>query len=86
MTIKTRIIRIGNSQGIRIPKPLLDQLGFTEEVELEVQSEQLIVRSSHQPRQQWEKAFELMAKAGDDQLLDDDPLILTEWEASEWEW
>ena len=86
MTVKTKIIRIGNSQGIRIPKPLLDQLGFTEEVELEVRSEQLIVRSSHRPRQQWEEAFERMAKAGDDQLLDDDPFPMTLWEEREWEW
>ena len=30
-TEKTRIVKIGNSQGIRIPKPILEQLGFTEE-------------------------------------------------------
>ena len=86
MAVKTRIIRIGNSQGIRIPKPILEQLGFGEEVELEVLSDQLVVRSPHQPRQQWAERFQAMAEAGDDQLLDDEPLILTEWEESEWEW
>ena len=86
MTVKTRIIQIGNSQGIRIPKAILDQLGFTEEVELEVLPDQLIVRSLHRPRQQWEEAFKAMAAAGDDQLLDEEPLTLTEWEESEWEW
>jgi len=34
--VKTRIVRIGNSQGIRIPKPIIEQLGFTGEVELEI--------------------------------------------------
>lgn len=86
MTIKTRIIQIGNSQGIRIPKPILEQLGFGEEVELEVLRDQLVVRSAQQPRQQWEAYFQAMAEAGDDQLLDDDPLILTDWEECEWEW
>ena len=86
MAVKTRIIRIGNSQGIRIPKPILEQLGFTDEVELEVLPDQLVVRSVHQPRQQWDEYFEAMAEAGDDQLLDDAPLALTEWEESEWEW
>jgi antitoxin MazE len=86
MTVKTRIIQIGNSQGIRIPKPILEQLGFTDEVELEVLPDQLVVRSVHQPRQQWDEAFKAIAQVGDDQLLDDEPLILTEWEENEWEW
>ncbi len=86
MTVKTRIIKIGNSQGIRIPKPVLEQLGFTEEVELEVLLDQLIVRSPHQSRRRWDESFRAMAEAGDDSLLDDEPLILTEWEETEWEW
>jgi antitoxin MazE len=86
MAVKTRIIQIGNSQGIRIPKPILEQLGFSEEVELEVLPDQLIIRSVHQPRQQWDDYFKAMAEAGDDQLLDGEPLTLTEWEESEWEW
>ena len=86
MTVKTRIIQIGNSQGIRIPKPILEQLGFGEEVELEILSGQLIIRSPHQPRQAWDEHFAAMAQAGDDHLLDDEPLTLTDWEESEWEW
>ncbi|MCB0210997.1 MAG: AbrB/MazE/SpoVT family DNA-binding domain-containing protein [Anaerolineae bacterium] len=86
MAVKTRIIQIGNSQGIRIPKPILEQLGFTDEVELEVLPDQLVIRSVHQPRQQWDKAFKAMAEAGDDQLLDDESFSLTEWETNEWEW
>ena len=86
MAVKTRIIKIGNSKGIRIPKPILEQLGFSGEVELEVLSNQLVVRSVNQPRRQWEAYFTAMADAGDDQLLDDEPLVLTEWEESEWEW
>jgi len=85
MAVKTRIIQIGNSQGIRIPKPILEQLGFTDEVELEVLPDQLVVRSVHQARQQWDEAFKAMAEAGDDQLLDDEPFTLTEWEESEWD-
>jgi antitoxin MazE len=32
--MKTRIVAIGNSQGIRIPKPLLEQTGLFGEVEI----------------------------------------------------
>ena len=43
-TIRSRIVKIGNSQGIRIPKPLLEQSGIHEEVEIEVEGDRLIVR------------------------------------------
>ena len=86
MAVKTRIIKIGNSKGIRIPKPILEQLGFSGEVEPEVLSNQLVVRAVNQPRRQWEAYFKAMADAGDDQLPDDEPLIVSEWEESEWEW
>ena len=48
--VKTRIIKIGNSQGIRIPKILLDQTSLGKEVELELQQDQIVVRSAHRAR------------------------------------
>lgn len=64
--MKTHIVRIGNSQGLRIPKPLLDQSGLHGEVELEVQDQRIIIRSAEPPRQGWDQAFHAMAEAGDD--------------------
>lgn len=84
--IKTRIIRIGNSQGIRLPKLLLQQVGLLGEVEIEAQFGQLIVRPAVSRRQGWEKQFQRMALAQDDNLLDGEPLALTTWEASDWTW
>ena len=83
--LKTRIIRIGNSQGIRIPKMLLQQLGFTDEVELEAQNDQLIVRPIRTPRQGWDAAFQQMAASADDQLMDDE-LVPTAFDQDEWTW
>ncbi|MFN6478412.1 AbrB/MazE/SpoVT family DNA-binding domain-containing protein [Nostoc sp. DedQUE07] len=83
--IRTRIVKIGNSQGIRIPKLLLEQSGIGEEVEIEIQDCHLIVRAASQSRQGWEEAFATMAKQHDDALLLDDA-ITTEWEHREWEW
>jgi antitoxin MazE len=85
-TVKTRLIKIGNSQGIRIPKPVLEQLGFAEEVELEILPDQLIIRSPHLPRRHWAERFKAMAKAGDDQLLDEEATNLSSWDGEEWEW
>ncbi len=85
-TFKTRIVRIGNSQGIRIPKPIIEQLGFSEEIELEIFPDQLVIRSAHAPRYDWDEQFKAMAEASDDQLLDAQSLPLTEWDEAEWEW
>ena len=82
--IRTRIVKIGNSQGIRIPKLLLEQSGIHTEVEIEVQNAQLIVRAAPQLRVGWDKAFAAMAEQQDDVLLDD--VSMTNWDQVEWEW
>ncbi|OGO40826.1 MAG: MazE family transcriptional regulator [Chloroflexi bacterium RBG_16_57_9] len=84
--LKTRIIKIGNSQGIRIPKLVLEQLGLVEDVELEVQPDQLVVRPAHSPRHGWGNQFRTMAEHGDDKLLDETVVSLTTWDADEWQW
>jgi antitoxin MazE len=84
--MKTRIVRIGNSQGIRIPKPLLEQTGLSGEVEITVQDNSLIIQRIRQPRAGWAAAFKQMAERCDDALLDDAPPSLTRWDEDEWEW
>jgi antitoxin MazE len=85
-TVKTKLVKIGNSQGIRIPKPILEQLGLTEDVELEILADQLIVRSAHPARYGWERQFQAMAAASDDRLLDEEVLTPTDWDHSQWVW
>ncbi len=67
--MRAQIIRIGNSQGVRIPKPFLQQIGIGTEVEIEIQGDQIVISSAEHPREGWEEAFRLMAKNGDDRLL-----------------
>ena len=79
--MKTRIVRIGNSQGVRIPRPLLEQSGLGDEVELEVQDGQIVIRAvQRHPRAGWEADFQRMAEHGDDALLDGDVSVTTEWD------
>lgn len=84
IVIRTQIIRIGNSQGIRIPKPLLEQSGIQTEVEIEVESDRLIIRPASKRRAGWEEAFAAMTEHGDDRLLDSE--TPTTWDDTEWEW
>jgi antitoxin MazE len=67
--MKTRIVRIGNSYGIRIPKKILDQTGLKGEVEIIAGLGSLTIRGK-KPREGWARAFEEMARRGDDVPLD----------------
>lgn len=82
--IRTRIVKIGNSQGVRIPKLLLEQSGIQTDVEIEVEGDHLTIRTARQLRTGWDQAFAAMATEQDDVLLD--PVNSTDWERSEWEW
>ncbi|MCZ7668163.1 MAG: AbrB/MazE/SpoVT family DNA-binding domain-containing protein [Chloroflexi bacterium] len=83
--VKARIVRIGNSQGIRIPKLLLDQSKLGEDVELEVEQGRIVIRSSQAVREGWDNQFRLMADVEDDKLLDGE-INATTWDEEEWEW
>jgi antitoxin MazE len=84
--MKTRIVRIGNSQGIRIPKPLLKQTGLNGEVEVFAKNGSLVIRSAKSPRAGWSAAFQEMARRGDDALLDPASSTLSQWDQNEWAW
>ena len=84
--MKSRIVRIGNSQGIRIPKPLIEQTGLSGEVEIDVEGNCLIIRPTERPRSNWADAFARMGACGDDALVDGNRSSPTQWEKDEWEW
>ena len=83
---KARIIKIGNSRGIRIPKVLLEQAELGDEVEMEVQDGNLVIRPSRGRRHGWDEQFAKMAESRDDQLLDAESVRLSTWDTEEWEW
>lgn len=81
---RTRIVRIGNSRGIRIPKVWIEQLGLGEEVELSVHADRLVIRSARITRSGWDEQFRAMHEQEDDRLVDEFPE--STWDSSEWEW
>lgn len=82
--IRTRIVKIGNSQGVRIPKILLEQSGIQEDIEIEVQGDYLTIRTAQHRRAGWDEAFVKMAENQDDALLDEEST--PDWDQSDWEW
>lgn len=81
--MKTHLIRIGNSRGVRIPKLLIEQCGLTDEVELHVQNGTIIIARSKRPRSGWVEAAKQMHENDDDVLLD--PPINTRFDDTDWE-
>lgn len=86
IVVKTRIVKIGNSQGVRIPKLLLDQVDLGAEVELALQQNRIVIRPAYRARHSWEQAFRAMAEQGDDRMFEGDVLLPTAWDEGEWEW
>ncbi len=85
-SVKTTIVQIGDSQGILIPKHLLEQYHLQEEVELEPRGNYLIIKALTTPRAGWTEMFRKMAEKGDDAILDEDISLETTWDREEWQW
>ena len=83
--MKATLVRIGNSRGIRIPKPVIEQCGLENEVEIEIHEHEIIIRPSYSPRAEWDRAFKIMAERGDDKLLDPD-VSISRWDGDDWQW
>jgi len=85
--MKTKLIRIGNSQGVRIPKPIIEEIGLSEEIEMILKDNEIILRSADQTRKGWDSAFEQMAEEDDDQLIDEESVDApSRWDKAEWTW
>ncbi len=66
----TTIRRLGNSQGILIPKPLLLQVGLADQAEMRVEGDALVLRKPKAaPRTGWAEAAKALAAACDDALV-----------------
>ena len=82
--MKTKIIRIGNSRGVRIPKPLLEQAGLADQVILRVIDDGIVIESADKPRANWAEAASVLHGRGEDGLIDEP--IETEFDETEWVW
>ena len=81
--MRVSIIKIGNSRGLRLPKPIIEQCGFGDEVEIEVRNNELVIKPVKRPRHNWEQAFKIMAEKNDDALIE---FPNSKWDEEEWVW
>jgi antitoxin MazE len=84
MATRTRIVKIGNSRGLRLPKALIEQAELSGEVELHAEPGRLIVQAVREVRVGWAEAAKRMHAAGDDRLLDEP--TPTTFDEEDWKW
>ena len=84
--MRARVIKIGNSQGLRIPKPILEQTGIIDDVEIEVEKNQIIIRPVRNVRDGWDDAFKVMGQMGDDEPIIADDSFSHSWDEEKWQW
>lgn len=83
--MRTNIVTIGNSQGIRIPKILLEQSKLSKEVELEVRGESIVISSARKPREGWVEQFKkALEENPEEEIFGED--IVNRFDEEEWEW
>ena len=82
--MKVELIRVGNSRGIRIPKPLIEQCGLQGALDLRIENNRLVIAPARQPREGWEEAFRAAGSAAHDDLLLDLPS--SQFDREEWQW
>ena len=81
--MRSKIVRIGNSQGVRLPRLLIEQAGLEEEVELRAEAGQIVIAAPRKTRAGWADAAQRARAAGDDAL---ESTGATRFEHAEWEW
>ena len=79
--VRARLVKIGNSRGVRLAKPLLEVAGLADEVEIEAAPGVLTIRPSAHPRAGWAEAASLFKPEG---LIDE--MSPTRFDEEEWSW
>jgi antitoxin MazE len=82
--MKTRIVRIGNSRGVRLPKVLIEQARLEEEVELAAEPGRIVISRGTRPREGWAAAARRMRERNEDRLLDS--TTSSRFDQKEWKW
>ncbi len=83
--MRVELVRIGNSRGIRIPKPLLEQCGFGDAVDLRVENDHLVIAPERKAREGWAEAFRAAGDSTNDELVFEG-LPPNQFDREEWQW
>ncbi len=81
------LIRIGNSQGVRIPKAIIEQAKLeNKELVFRIVEEGLLIKPAKKPRQGWKKEFDKAHTHKEADQIDKEWLEAPLVEEEDWEW
>ncbi len=83
--MKAKLVRIGNSKGVRLPASVIKACGFGDELDMRVENGVVVLAPARGVREGWSDAFEKMAAAGDDAPILPDTLE-NDFDAEDWRW
>jgi antitoxin MazE len=82
--VKAKIVRIGNSRGVRLPKPLIAEAGLSEDVDLHVHEGTIVIRPMAAARAGWAESAKTLHIRGEDSPLEGTPP--TRFDKNDWRW
>ena len=82
--MKTKLIQIGNSRGVRLPKPLIKEAGLEIEVDIRARKGEIVISPVGKARSGWEAAAKRIHDRKADTLLDKE--TPTTFDKDEWQW
>jgi antitoxin MazE len=82
--MKARLIQIGNSRGVRLPKPLIEEAGLDIEVDIRARKGEIVISPLGKPRSGWEAAARRIRELKADVLLDRE--TPTTFDRNDWQW
>mgnify|MGYP006294234763 CR=1 FL=1 len=75
----TKLVRIGNSRGVRLPKAVIDQARLEEDLDVEVRGNAVIIRPANRLRETWAEAAAACHDRQEDDLADWDATTGDDW-------
>ena len=79
----SKLIQIGNSKGLRIPKTLIAKYNLSDELELIETKQGILIQPKRSVRHNWK---ELIKAAGEDNSIDEPQNIQSDFDKDEWTW
>jgi antitoxin MazE len=82
--MRSRLIQIGNSRGVRLPKPLIREAGLNNEVDISLRRGEIVIRAVGKPRSGWATAAKRLHDQDADLILNNE--TPTAFDNKDWQW
>jgi len=67
--VRAKLVRIGNSKGVRLPKSMIEEAGLGDELEISVRKGEIVIARVKKVREGWAEDAKLMVERGEAGLV-----------------